>query len=68
MVLEFIRDIFTKEKTYKQLWEEQNIELDKQKLNIHRKIKQIKKLELTIEKLESEISDLKARRASKKSK
>lgn len=68
MVLEFIRDIFTKEKIYKQLWEEQNIELDKQKLNIHRKNKQIKKLELTIERLENEISDLKARRTSKKSK
>ena len=68
MVLEFIRDIFTKEKTYKQLWEEQNIELDKQKLNIHRKNKQIKKLELTIERLENEISDLKARRTLKKTK
>lgn len=38
------------EKTYKELWEEQNILLDKQKLEIRRRDKKIMKLELEKEK------------------
>lgn len=37
------------EKTYKELWEEQNILLDKQKLEIRRRDKKIMKLELELE-------------------
>lgn len=64
--MDFIREVFFQDKSYKKLWEEQNIELDQQKLTIHRQRRQIKKLELTVERLENEISDLKARKASKK--
>lgn len=66
--MDFIREVFFQDKSYKKLWEEQNVELDQQELTIHRQRKKIKKLELTVERLENEISDLKARKASKKSK
>lgn len=55
-------------RNYRRLWEEQNVDMDKQKLVIHRQKREIKKLELKIERLENEISNLKARRASKKTK
>ena len=55
-------------KGYKELWQEQNVLLDKQKSRIQRKNKEVKKLKTKIEELETEISDLKARRAKKKSK
>lgn len=39
------------EKTYKELWEEQNIQLDKQKLEIRRRDKKIMKLECQLKKV-----------------
>lgn len=39
------------EKTYKELWEEQNILLDKQKLEIRRRDKKIMKLECQLKKV-----------------
>ena len=59
-MIEFLKELFESPTSYKSLWEKQNIELDKQKLEIHRRDKKIKKLELRNEKLENELSDLKA--------
>lgn len=68
MLIDYLQRLIYKREDYKRLWEEQNKILDNEKLKSHRKDKQIKKLELKVEKLENEIINLKARRASKKTK
>lgn len=65
MIINLIKEKFNFT-NYKRLWEEQNVELDRMQLKIHRQNKEIKKQELKIEKLEKEIIDLKAHTASKK--
>lgn len=68
VLINLVKSKLFERENYKKLWEEQNIELDKQKLKNHRKDREIKKLQIKIEKLENELSDLKAHTPSKKSK
>lgn len=68
MLIDLFQRLIYKREDYKRLWEEQNKLLDNEKLKSHRKDKQNKKLELKVEKLEKEIINLKAHRASKKAK
>lgn len=67
-MIDYLKEVFNIDNSYKKLWEEQNVQLDEQKLRLHRKDKQIKKLELTVERLEKEITELKAHRRPKKTK